>query len=248
MRSQLNSGGFAQRKLQQDWTANGGEQGFDIQPYVWGVDYETEVSRKELVNQLIWQAQSHGQKTYNTPLASQPPTTQIPLPMDWSGPVPYFPPSNKFPNANPINLGEQVAVVVNGKTYLSLVEAARCLDTTDRTVRAWAESPASPSCTFAYREEVQAELERRNWSVDRLFHKSLKNLVKVQLEQLVLMVRNTLTKKKLLLVKMSLQKQFVNGWKRDLIIVIFWTHLQTPRIALLNLSFKHSKQCVFDLF
>lgn len=166
MRAQFNKNQLPIQKLQQDWTNKGREQGFEIQPYVWGVDYETEASQKELVNQLLWQAQSNGRQIYNTPLASQPAvaTNPIPPPMEWVGSVPYFPSQTQFPSSNPISLGEQIAVVVNGHIYLSLTEAARCLGTTDKTVRARAKSPDYPDYSFAYREDVQAELVRRNWS------------------------------------------------------------------------------------
>jgi hypothetical protein len=182
----LNQGKFRNQSLQNDWTTYG-EGVFQISAYVYGDEYVSELLRVQVLNSLIYhQYSTHPNKllaVYNTqylgvngqkfPIKGPPPiefSSSLPKKMEYGSTNSatlnfiFYPSQDKFPSLKPISLADRIPVYAEGCVYLSIKEASECFDVHQNVIRSKVEG-SNPDYRLATMQEIQLELERRDWSL-----------------------------------------------------------------------------------
>jgi hypothetical protein len=178
MKAALRRGQFANGNLQADWDQYG-EGSFEIEPYNFGDSFVDETKRINLVNQLIASLKSDPSKgtLYNFTYAAKnklfiPITNPPPASVDLSTPLPpkqsfeqntealtYYPPLNLFPNGKPIYLGDRKPIIAEGKTYLSVKEAAALFNVNWNVIKSKVDK-GNTNYRLATNSEIQ---QQRSW-------------------------------------------------------------------------------------
>lgn len=187
LKGKLNQGTYStgNNPLELDWKKFG-ETGFEWGGYVWGSNYVDEKICKKIVNQLIYDNLSEKKEVYNTFYhdinSNEPNPNRLPLTTSLSElDLPITPPINPMtftpgnfvvynPPQNFVALGKkaitlmnQKSLFANGNVYLSINEAATAFDVNWNVIKTRLEKK---EYRLATQEEIQNELERRNWSTD----------------------------------------------------------------------------------
>ncbi len=186
--ARLNSGESGNVRLQADWDTYG-QQAFEISSYVFGDEYITEISRVKVLNALIYNRCITNSKgtlsVYNTHYhgldKQQFPLSQIP-PAEFLGEIPekmehtptnygdpnriIYPRAGKFAGKEPIELADRIPVYCDGAVYFSIKEASENCGIHQGAISTKV-NRNTPEFHKATVEEIQLELERRDWSMDK---------------------------------------------------------------------------------
>jgi hypothetical protein len=171
---------FGNRALQQDWSIYG-EGDFEITPFVYGDAYADEKARVKVVNKLVYDKYTTNPNSlYNTQFVNLKDQPGLPLNTRLSsgliGPLPqqqayqpsptltFTPDLAKYPGAKPICLADRKPIYAEGSVYLSIKEAANSFGVNQNVITEKVNG-SNPEYRFATEPEIQAELERRGWSI-----------------------------------------------------------------------------------
>ncbi len=187
LKGKLKQGTYSNGKhpLELDWQKFG-EDGFEWGGYVWGPNYVDEKTCKKIVNHLIYSNLSQKKEVYNTFYhdinSTEPNPNRLPLttslaelelpetpPID---PMTFIPgdftvftptPDEVAQGKKPITLINQKSIFTEGCVYLSINEAATAIGLNWNVINSRLKNN---QYRLATKDEIQQELQRRNWSTN----------------------------------------------------------------------------------